>query len=65
LNFLWWWSGVLGVVGGRSRVKLNGLARNAVVYVRFERDLEGGGRGIACEPPLPVDQYRPSRVKEA
>jgi len=37
-----------------------------VVCVRFERDLEGGGRGIAYEPhPLLVDQYQPARVKEA
>lgn len=33
------------------------------IFVRFERDLEGGGRGIACEPPLPVDQYHPARMK--
>jgi len=52
-------------IRGCGGQKLNGLTRNAVVCVRFERDLEGGGRGIACEPPLPVDQYQPSRVKEA
>jgi len=53
------------VAWGRSCAELNGLTRNAAVCVRFKRDLEGGGRGIAYEPPLLADQYQPALVKEA